>query len=250
MLATFVAPEKTPLSFEVAANAMRVALTELLGDEPHSAVLALALAKTALETGRWQAMWNGNWGNVKCSDKYDGYFTCIELNEVIAHAVVWYAPGGLLNRKGGQVIGERHDVPPGHPQTRMRAFSSPEAGALDYCRFVSGGRYGAAWRRLLEGDAAGYVHELKRAGYFTADETPYTKGVVSLQREFLSKLKPATHAPVDAVEAYVVPEPEVVRSWLSRQDIAQLEAELADRYFSLLDMTRRDAHREMSEDTP
>jgi hypothetical protein len=229
---------------------MRAALTEVIGAEPHSAVLALALAKTALETGRWRAMWNFNFGNVKCSDRWAGLFTCISLNEVGKAGVTWYAPEGELNRKGGQVIGSRYDVPPGHPQTRMRAFSTADDGALDYVRFVAGGRYAAAWMRLLDGDAAGYVHELKRAGYFTADEAPYARGVVALQREFLAKLKPETHAELDPSEVHEVPEPDVVRGWLAPMDIAQLEAELADRYFDLLDMSRRDGHREMSEGAP
>lgn len=235
MLATYVEPTRTPLTFEQAARAMRSALTEVLGGDPHSAVLALALGKTALETGRWSAMWCGNWGNVKASDKWPGLFTCIELNEVGPAGVSWYSPEGLLNRKGGTVIAERCSVPPGHPQTRMRAFKSPDEGALDYVRFVAGGRYAAAWERLLAGDAAGYVHALKLKGYFTADEEPYRNGVVSLQKEFLAKLRglPEPEPP------HEVPEPGEVRCWLAPQDIAQLEALLADNYFAMLDNPAR-----------
>ncbi len=39
--------------------------------------LALALAKTALETGRWQRIWNSNFGNIKASESYVGQYTCI-----------------------------------------------------------------------------------------------------------------------------------------------------------------------------
>jgi hypothetical protein len=246
MLATYTAPVRTPLGFEAAAGAMRAALIEVLGKDPEPPVLALALGKTALETGRWSAMWCGNWGNVKCSDRWPGLFTCITLNEVLPAGVCWYAPEGLLNRKGGTVIAERSAVPPGHPQTRMRAFASPEEGALDYCRFVAGGRYRGAWALLLDGDAAGYVHALKQAGYFTADEAAYARGVMALQREFLTKL----HGLPEAEPPHVVPDPDEVREWIAPQDIAELEAELADRYFDLLDMNRRDAHREMSGEDP
>ena len=52
MQATYVRAEKTPLSFEEAAASMRVALEETIGADPSAEVLSLALAKTALETGR------------------------------------------------------------------------------------------------------------------------------------------------------------------------------------------------------
>ncbi len=240
MLATYVLPETTPLPFDVAASAMRSALFGALGSDPPANVLALALGKTALETGRWQHMWNGNWGNIKCSDSYDGLFTCITLNERMGAGVVWYAPQGELNRQGGTVIGKLYEVPDGHPQTRMRAYRTPEEGAADYIAFVVGGRYAAAWQQLLRGDAAGYVHALKLAKYFTADEAAYMKGVVSLQAEFMRRL---VSAPLETPPPPVpVPPPDEVRGWLSRQDIAVLEAELAERYFDVLsDRSDRDA---------
>lgn len=252
MLATYTPPKLTRLSFEEAASAMRTALTELLGKDPEVAVLALALGKTALETGRWSAMWCANWGNIKCSDKWAGLYTCIVLNEVLpGRGVVWFDPRGELTgnpAKGGRLAGFLADagrtVPPGHPQTRMRAFETPADGALDYCRFVAGGRYAGAWRLLLEGDATGYVHALKQAGYFTADETTYARGVSSLQREFIAKLQALPH---DEAE-HGMPPADEVRSWLAPMDIAQLEAELDDRYFDLLEDTRKAGLHEMSED--
>jgi hypothetical protein len=230
---------------------MRVALSARLGEDPAAPVLALALGKTALETGRWQSMWNSNWGNIKCSDKYEGFYTCIVLNEVIpGRGVVWFDPLGELTgnpAKGGRLANLLSDanrtVPPGHPQTRMRAYQTPSEGALDYCRFVAGGRYAGAWSLLLDGDAAGYVHALKQAGYFTADEETYKRGVVSLQKEFVVKLSGLPHNE-PSVE---VPPADEVRSWLTPVDVATLEAQLSDRYFDLLEMNRKDALREMSE---
>jgi hypothetical protein len=247
MLATYLPPVKTPLPFETAAHAMRVALASVLGEQPSRETLALALGKTALETGRWSAMWNGNWGNVKHSDSRPGFFTAIVLNEVIDGKVVWFDPRGRLTgnpAKGGRLAGDLADegraVPPGHPQTRMRAFTSAGEGALDYVKFVARGRYAGAWALLLEGDAEGYVHELKRKGYFTADEGEYRKGVVSLQREFVGKL-----GGLDVVET-PVPPVEVVREWLSPQDLNLLDVAFDARRFQIAEENRRDALREMS----
>jgi hypothetical protein len=247
MLARYVPPQKTPLTFEQAAFAMRLALLSVLGEGPTAPVLALALAKTALETGRWQSMWNGGWGNIKASDKYEGLYTCIVLNEVIDGRVVWFAPEGRLTgnpAKGGVHANDLADagrkVPPGHPQTRMRAFTSAADGALDYVRFVSGGRYAQAWELLLAGDAQGYVHALKAKGYFTADEATYARGVISLQREFIGKLAalPSPEAPI--------PPPEEVREWLTAQDLDELDAAFVERGHQAVGDNRRGALREMS----
>jgi hypothetical protein len=247
MRATYVAPTKTPLGFEAAAFAMRLALTSVLGEGPTAPVLALALGKTALETGRWSSMWNGNFGNVKASDKYEGFYTAIVLNEVIGGKVVWFAPSGRLTgnpAKGGvharDLADEGRKIPPGHPQTRMRAFTSAADGALDYVRFVAGGRYAAAWGLLLQGDAPGYVSALKKAGYFTADEATYAKGVISLQREFIGKL-----AALPTPEA-AIPPPEEVREWLTPQDLDELDAAFAERGHQAVEANRRGALREMS----
>jgi hypothetical protein len=193
MIATYVPAKKTPLTFEQAATAMRDALTAKLGSEPSREVLALALAKTALETGRWQSMYCFGWGNVKASPSYQGSYYCIELNEVLDGKVVWFAPQGRVSHKGGPVIAEASVVPPGHPQTRMRAYASAEEGAKAYVDFVAGGRYSVAWKLLLTGDAAGFATALRAAGYYTAPLAEYLKGVVSLQSEFIAKLGAEPH---------------------------------------------------------
>jgi hypothetical protein len=125
---------------------------------------------------------------VKASESYAGLYCTIELNEVLNGQVVWFSPRGRLDRKGGKVVAEPFEDPPGHPQTRMRAYLTREDGALAYVAFVAGGRYASAWQHLLVGDAVGYVTELRAKGYFTAPLADYLKGVVALQREFLGKL--------------------------------------------------------------
>lgn len=189
MKAVYVEPKKTPLTFDEAAAAMQQGILVATGVAPTTSALALALAKTALETGRWQKMWNANWGNVKAGESYDGMYTCYPCNEVLAGKVVWFDPAGQLTAKDGEVTGLAWAVPPGHPQTRFRAYANEFDGAQQYVDFVVNGRYRDAWARLLEGDAAGYVHQLRLHGYFTADEATYRKGVEALFKEFVGKLE-------------------------------------------------------------
>jgi hypothetical protein len=194
--AVYVEPQKTPMSFVEAEACMRWALKSQIGKDPSDEVLALALGKTALETGKWSAIWNSNWGNVKAGDTYEGMFTCITLNECLVRngqiVVVWFAPEGELSghpNKGGKLIAPPLPVPDGHIQSRMRAFANSYDGVDCYVSFVASGRYKAAWAALLTGDAQAYVHELKKAGYFTAPEDVYSKGVVALQKEILAKIR-------------------------------------------------------------
>lgn len=211
MLATYVEPIKTPISFDKAAECLGWALRNQLGATPTTEVLALALAKCALETGRWKAIWNSNWGNVKAGADYDGWFTCITLNEVLKNKqtgkpeVIWFAPEGELTAapyKGGKLKAPKPlPVPDGHPQTRMRAYANAYDGADQYVEFVANGRYQTAWRLLLKGDAHGYVYALKAAKYFTADPAKYYAGVKSMQDEFVQKLKGLV--PSDGAEADV-----------------------------------------------
>ncbi len=189
MNAVYVEPVKTPLSFDEAADAMRQGIFVATGVAASTPALALALSKAALETGRWQSMWNFNWGNVKAGPQYVGMYTCFPCNEVIGGQVVWFAPGGRLRRRDGEIVSERYEVPPGHPQTRFRAYANAYDGAQSYVEFVANGRYKDAWEFLLRGDPAGYVHALKLRGYFTADEAVYRRGVERIYQEFLTRLE-------------------------------------------------------------
>jgi len=191
MLATFVDAQKTPYTFEAAMEALKWAM-----NDPAIPVLALGAAKCALETARWETIWNHNWGNVKAAADYEGMFTCIVLNERLLNKTtgkmeyVWFAPEGRLTaspKLGGKLVGKPLPVPPGHAQTRMRAFANRFDGADQYVRFVAE-KYPTSWRALLTGDPYAYVHALKAGGYFTAEEGPYATGVASLQREFTRRL--------------------------------------------------------------
>ncbi len=192
MRAAYVEPKKTPVTFEHAVELHRWALKGQLGVDCSADVLALFMGKTGLETGRYQSIYNGNFGNRKKPSTEQGMFTCFTLNEVLNKKLVWFAPEGQLSAspsKGGKVIGEPIPVPDGHPQTRMEAFPNVYEGIRAYAEFLANGRYRAAWVKLLAGDTAGYVRALKAAKYFTADESLYLKGVTALQKEYLSRLR-------------------------------------------------------------
>lgn len=177
MIAVYVAPVKTTMTLAEAASALRTALSagrsELIRDD----VLALGLAKSALETGRWRSMWNWNWGNIKAGPQYAGMYTCIRLNEVLGGKVVWFNPDS-----------EGHAVPPGHPQTRMRAFANRYDGAYAYVEALTR-MFPRSYEALLGADPGQFVRTLKAERYFTAAEGPYLTGVQKLQNEFMRTLR-------------------------------------------------------------
>jgi hypothetical protein len=211
MIATFTEHKLTPMSLDEAAAAMAAGLRDHLKAPPSREVLALALAKSALECGRWRYCRNWNLGNIRPRKTEGGMYTCFPIcNEIESDGKVhWYAPTGEV-RSGTDltVIKDPWAAPPavgrdggvGHPASRFRAYANRFDGAFAYCDFVASGRYAAAWAKLLTGDAVGFVAALKRAGYMTADEAPYRTAVVSLQKEFLGKLSgqnPETFDPPD-----------------------------------------------------
>lgn len=206
MLATYTTDALTVLAFDDARNAVRWALKASTGALPATDVLALALAKTALETGRWTKIHRYNFGNIKAGENYAGQYTCFACGENLNDGEHWFEPDGTdRNKRTGVVTGKgAFTLPPGHPQTRFRAYANEFDGADAYVTFVAGGRYAQAWQRLLAGDAPGYVHALKLAGYFTAPEEPYRAGVVALQREFLGKLRGENPEPADVDHAAVM----------------------------------------------
>ncbi len=179
MIAVYVDPVKTVMSLSEAASALRTALSAGRSDLVRDDVLCLALAKSALETGRWKSMWNWNWGNVKAGPQYAGMFTCIRLNEVLDGKLVWFDPDS-----------EGHAVPPGHPQTRMRAYANRYDGAYEYVDALVR-HFPRSYEMLFGADPAAFVRTLKAERYFTAAEGPYMSAVSKLQHEFLRTLRGA-----------------------------------------------------------
>jgi hypothetical protein len=164
--ATLLPDAITPLTAKQVALAFRSAFETLVGQTPSNACLALMVAHSALETGRWKSIHCFNLGNIKAGPDYEGYYCQFRCNEVIGGKVQWFDPP--------------------HPQTNFRAFTSLDVGALDHLRFLSQRkRYAAAWETMLTGMPLAFVDALKRAGYFTADEGPYSRAVASLWNEYL-----------------------------------------------------------------
>jgi len=184
MKATFVPDKITVYDPVVLAAGLRSACLALpqVSRDPGDAALSVLMAQIALETGRGKSCHNWNLGNIKASETYGGQYSCFRCNEIIRGKVEWFDPDS-----GG------FDVPPGHPQTRFRAYEdaeglkpAPVRAAYDYVAFLAARtRYAKAWQAALAGDPAAYVHELKVAGYFTASEGPYRKAVVSLFNTYM-----------------------------------------------------------------
>lgn len=164
--ATLVPDKLTPCTAADVVRVFRSAMETVTGVTPKPEHLAVLVAQSALETGRWKSLHCWNFGNVKASASYEWLYCQFRCNEVINGKVVWFDPP--------------------HPQCNFRAFTSIDTGALDHIRFLSlSKRYARAWAAAISGDPATFVHALKASGYFTADEKPYLKAVLSLFREFL-----------------------------------------------------------------
>jgi hypothetical protein len=145
--------------------AFRSAYETVVGVTPSNDCIALLVAHSALETGRWKSIHCFNLGNEKASQEYAGLYCQFRCNEVINGKVQWFDPP--------------------HPQCNFRAFQSLESGAIDHLRFLSQReRYAKAWLAAKSGDPAAFVHALKAGGYFTADEGPYLSAVKSLFEEY------------------------------------------------------------------
>lgn len=202
MKAILIPDQITKLSAGDVIRAFERAAAAVLGYQLSHKSIALLVAQSALETGRWKSIHCFNFGNIKASEEYEGFYCLFRCNEIIKGKTLWFDPP--------------------HPQCRFRAYRTAEEGAYDYIRFLSQRpRYAKAWKQLLAGDSVTFVWELKAAGYFTADLAHYTKAVVSLANEYMRELAKMTPPPLDA--------PDADHSTFTQEDLAQRvqEAQLA-----------------------
>lgn len=139
------------------SEAMRLASCELLYSALSDDALSVCWAQWALETGRGRSCFNWNLGNRKA--RRDEPFMLLRTWEII---------------DGKRVVLD----------DRFAAFDSLEAGAADYLAFLLRPQYARAWGAFCAGDAVLAARELKRLGYYTADEGEYARGLVSLAAEF------------------------------------------------------------------
>jgi hypothetical protein len=181
---------KTHITPAAVAIALRSAWMKLFGQTPSDGTVALLMAQSALETGRWKSCWNYNLGNIKGGGKWSGDTCQFRLNEVIGGKVVWFDPP--------------------HPQTTMRAYPDLTAAASDYLWLLAR-RFQRAWPHVLRPDAVAFSQALKAQNYYTAPEPPYTRAVVSLFREYLGLVTTLGNALPVAVATEPHPDHEELR---------------------------------------
>ncbi len=179
----YLPPVRTKLAPKQVAELFRDAWKAVVGAAPSAQTLTLLMAKSGLETAEWATMWNFNFGNVKALGKYRGDYTCILVSEVLKGKEVWFRPEGELSKKGGELVGQRYEVPStvtegefGHPQTRMRAYPTAEEGARRYVLAMQL-NFPKSFASAARGDSpANFVRTLAEERYFTASIPLYIKG--------------------------------------------------------------------------
>jgi hypothetical protein len=125
-------------------------------------------AQWALETGRGEACWNHNVGNVKTTPAQ------------AAAGVPYTMLPGTTEYIGGVLM----TFQPPDPQTWFRAFASLAEGMAHHLAFLKR-RYGNAWPSLLSGDPTTFATELKARGYYTAPLATYAGAMRHLHAEWM-----------------------------------------------------------------
>jgi hypothetical protein len=182
MKATLVSDLLTPCAPLDYVQALTSGLEVLTGKTPSAATVAVFWAQSALESGRWRSMHRFNPGNIKAGPNYEYLYCQFRCNEVIGGKIEWFDPP--------------------NPQCNFRAFMDLEPGVIDYLRFIQARH---SWASAMAGDPEMFVHVLKTQDhYFTADETPYLRGVASLFHECLKLIAAEPHEPADVDHAAAV----------------------------------------------
>lgn len=121
----------------------------------------MVLAQNALETGHRKSMWNFNIGNITTDGKgkYD-FYDDLETAEQIQPGV-WKK----MNLK-------------------YKSYPSLSEGIKDYLKLISGKRYTNAWKHIENPNPVAFSKALKDAGYYTANEAPYTKAITKLYNQY------------------------------------------------------------------
>lgn len=185
---TLVEDRKTVLTPEEIIEAVARGFEIAMGGSPSPGCLAVLCAQASLETGNGKALHCFNFGNVKNSPDWGGQFCRYACDELVsaASAAIAKKLGPCTVQPWGDGRLMRVVVVPPHPWTEFRAFSSAADGGAEFVAFLATkDRYRKAWGKAFAGDARGFVHELKTAGYFTGPEASYTSAVVSISERLL-----------------------------------------------------------------
>lgn len=151
---------KTEVSEAQMAKALIDAWQKLFGSMPAKEQIAMLLSQNALETGHRKFMYNYNIGNVTTNGKGKyNFYDDLTTDEQIS-------PGKWKKMN-----------------LKYRAFDTLEEGALDYIQFLKN-NYSGAWQHIMHPNPEEYSRALKKGGYYTANEAPYTRNMVSLFSQF------------------------------------------------------------------
>ena len=190
MIATWVPAVLTPATPAHVSRAYRTVLTRLVG-APSDLAVAVLHGHCALETGHMSSCYGNNMKNVKSGPKHKGKYQCLPiLNERLMRngemKTVWFTDRAELEFKGGPVVpGTEHPLPPGHPQSRFRAYDSLIGCLEDQLGWLMTERWRPAFQFALDGNPAAYVDAIADRGYFTAPRDAYKRAVVSLTQKYL-----------------------------------------------------------------
>ena len=151
---------RTPLTEAELADALARAHVTVLGSEPSYNRLGLMWAQVMGETGRTQAMWNHNFGNIACTQ---GWPKCHHLTI------------------------PKPDVDPSY----YRSYDSSDEGAVDFVGLLNR-RYGDALEAMDQGDAHEAAKRLRAKGYYTAPLATYALGLKNGFTEFKRRFPKAS----------------------------------------------------------
>jgi hypothetical protein len=177
VIGTYVPAKRTPVTPDALRDALRACLAAR-GVTADERALTVLVAMSAHETGEWRSCWNYNLGNVKAGETWPGLYTCLtNVWEVLNGVTRWFSPRGETAGKNGPLKGPEYATPPGHPQTRFRAYSNLVDGVDGFAAKMTG-MYRKSLDVLLTGGTSdAFVASLKRQRYFTGDLVKYQASV-------------------------------------------------------------------------
>jgi hypothetical protein len=206
---TLVEDRLTPLSIDHLISALADGYRIVLGSDVEAPCLAVLTAQSCLETGNGQKVHNWNFGNKKKPKDWDGLYAHFKCDEIFdaptAKRAQKLGPCVVQDWRGGPL--KRVVLLPPHPWSAFVAFATAAEGMADHVKLLACvERYRAAWSRAFHGDAAGFAHALRVARYYTADEEPYTAGLVSIAKRVepaCVRLTTGEHGLTDEERAHV-----------------------------------------------
>lgn len=196
---------QTPVSNAEMLESITRVWNKLFHNKPTKEQLAMIMSHNDLETGFRKSMWNYNIGNITVgnSDHTHNYYDDLETNEQIS-------PGKWQSAK-----------------LKYRAFDSLDEGMEDYLKFIS---KRPGWQWILDPNPEAYSKALKASGYYTANESDYTRNMKGL---FQSNLKnPLGNGKVDSTKSKTVT-PSAKHSTPKFNNLDQLLSEMEKQLSSL-----------------